>query len=198
MLGYYFSPKGYICLAMEYCPAGDLQVYAAERGPLSESDTQEVVSQVVQGFIIMRKANIAHRDIKPQNILIYQCPTAAQPGPWWVKLADFGTSRRVDVTSSTVHIGTYSYMPPDLLDALSSTTEVSETVFKAADIWAVGAVTYFLLTADGGFKVWRRRQRDGDAYEPLPGQPHVSQAARRFIFRATFDAPDERLIKDEA
>lgn len=133
----------------------------------------------------------------PQNILIHQCPTTSQPDPWWVKLADFGISRRVDVTNSTVSIGTYSYMPPDLLEGLSNKIKLPDIVYKAADIWAVGVMAFFILTADGGFRTWRRLQHDADDCEPLPNHPEISQMARKFIFRATVDPPDERLVLDK-
>lgn len=67
MLGYYFSnSKRDLCIALEYFPEGDLHTYLSGREALSESHTQEIISQVLQGLAIMHEAGFAHRDIKPQ------------------------------------------------------------------------------------------------------------------------------------
>lgn len=36
------------------------------------------------------------------------------PGSWWIKLADFGISKKMDWTVTSVNIGTYDYMAPEL------------------------------------------------------------------------------------
>lgn len=67
MFGYYLSSSQKdICIAMEYCPKGDLFLYLSEHGTIAETHTQDIISQVLQGVGIMHQAGFAHRDIKPQ------------------------------------------------------------------------------------------------------------------------------------
>ncbi len=65
--------------------------------------------QIISGFLDLRKGNIFHEDIKPQNILIKNN---------LYKLTDFGISQlanRIEV--SEVRKGTLIYMPPEKLKA---------------------------------------------------------------------------------
>lgn len=65
---------------------------------------------------------------------------------WWVKLADFGLSKRVtDTTAFNTKGGTQSYMAPEILNYLS-TSEGSEEYTNSVDIWAVGCIVYHLIT----------------------------------------------------
>ncbi|KAH7320586.1 kinase-like domain-containing protein [Stachybotrys elegans] len=87
-----------VCLVMEYLPQGDLYTFLRDRPALDEGESQQVISQVLQGLSMMHDAGFAHRDIKPQNILIQRCPTSTSPGSWWIKLADFGISVDINKT----------------------------------------------------------------------------------------------------
>lgn len=49
---------------MEYFSYGDLA--SSLTAPLPEADARAVAHQLVEGITIMHKANIAHRDLKPQ------------------------------------------------------------------------------------------------------------------------------------
>ncbi|KAH8654240.1 kinase-like domain-containing protein [Ilyonectria robusta] len=144
-LGWYKSSDS-LWIAMEYFPTGDLNTYLGERKrpPLSEDDCCQVTSQVLQGLAVMHGAGFAHRDIKPHNVLIQQCPTSVPHGPWWVKLADFGLSKRLGAATSdsTMGMGTEEYKAPELFDY----GVLSDINYQAADMWALGVMTFFLLT----------------------------------------------------
>lgn len=67
------------------------------------------------------------------------------PPKWWVKLADFGLSKRL--TESTLYqtkLGTQSYMAPEILDYLDDID--GEYYTNAVDLWAVGCITYRIVT----------------------------------------------------
>lgn len=72
------------------------------------------------------------------------------PDPWWVKIGDFGISKRTedDKRPSTVK-GTLEFMAPELKGMLSQ--ENVERNDCAADIWSLGEITYQLLTAKPTF-----------------------------------------------
>lgn len=117
---------------MEYFPAGDLQTYISKHDRLPEDDCRQIASQLLRGLAAMHHERFAHRDVKPQvrkppkisdsmqcekisnlrpkNVLIQQCPQSEAPGSWWVKLADFGISKKLsgDTSNSTGGIGTHN------------------------------------------------------------------------------------------
>jgi serine/threonine protein kinase len=75
-----------------------------------------------------------------QNVLV-----VTGPPKWWVKLADFGLSKRLtETTAYHTRSGTQSYMALEILDYLD--TDVPSTEYtNAVDLWAVGCITYRLV-----------------------------------------------------
>ncbi|KAH6884896.1 kinase-like domain-containing protein [Thelonectria olida] len=124
-----------VFIAMEYLPLGDLETYARKHGPLPETDIRAVVKQVLEGLQIMHRESFAHQDLKPQNILICQ----ASPN-WWIKLADFGLSKRLDESVTTQVAGSFGYMAPEIF---GFTCKGAKT---AVDFWALGCIIYRLAT----------------------------------------------------
>lgn len=76
-----------------------------------------------------------------QNVLVVHGPP-----DWWVKLADFGLSKRLTKTTAyRTKSGTQSYMAPEVLEYLDTDTRNDEYT-NAVDLWAVGCITYRLVT----------------------------------------------------
>jgi len=72
------------------------------------------------------------------------------PPQWWVKLADFGLSKRLtDSTAYHTSAGTLPYMAPEILNYLDLDTSGKYT--NAVDLWAVGCIVYRLVTGIGPF-----------------------------------------------
>ena len=70
-------------------------------------------------------------------------------GPeWWVKIADFGISKRIDGTALRTVIGTEAYLAPEVRGfyTADSTVDDEHTFSLAVDIWAVGAITFRMVT----------------------------------------------------
>jgi len=80
-----------------------------------------------------------HRDIKPANVMLNRRGGV----PDFVKLLDFGLVRAVDDAKRTKHqegmAGTPLYMSPESI-------QTPDLVDARSDLYAVGAVGYFLLT----------------------------------------------------
>jgi calcium/calmodulin-dependent protein kinase I len=77
-----------------------------------------------------------------QNVLVVHGPPQ-----WWVKLADFGLSKRL--TESTAYHsksgGTLPYMAPEIHPSLDNYTSNGDYT-NAVDLWAAGCITYRLVT----------------------------------------------------
>ncbi|KAF6518632.1 hypothetical protein HZS61_017006 [Fusarium oxysporum f. sp. conglutinans] len=161
-LGWYTS-SSLLHIAMEYFPAGNLYTYVEEQQGLPEDECWQITSQVLSGIALMHEEGFAHRDLKPQNILIYERP----PAQWWIKLADFGLSKNVitDPNNTDYALGTPGYIAPELYDADQRRCSTRDP--QKPDIWALGVTALFILTNT----------------VPFSGQDQTTQfAANRFPF----------------
>ncbi|KAK6705444.1 hypothetical protein SNK05_009341 [Fusarium graminearum] len=145
LLGWFASPTK-LYMAMEYFPAGDLYSYVRKHQGLPEEDCRQITCQLLSAIAAMHTEGFAHRDIKPQNILIYSHPHPDTQGSWWVKLGDFGISKKigVDPNITTSSVGTMLYMAPELFHVNCS--EILTSDYREADLWSLGITIFFILT----------------------------------------------------
>ncbi|KAH9208047.1 kinase-like domain-containing protein [Leptodontidium sp. 2 PMI_412] len=127
---------------MEYVSLGDLEKNViANSGKIPESEARSIAEQILSGLEIMHAESFAHRDLKPQNVLVVNGPPS-----WWVKLADFGLSKKLtDTTAFYTKSGTQSYMAPEILNYLSG-QDSNDQYTNSVDIWALGCIVYRLIT----------------------------------------------------
>ncbi|CVL07664.1 related to Ca2+/calmodulin-dependent protein kinase Ibeta2 [Fusarium mangiferae] len=150
-LGWY-ATSNKLYIAMEFFPDGDLYAYIRDHRRLTDDECSHIISQLLSGVAVMHEAGFAHRDVKPQNILVYKIPQDLAPSSWWVKLADFGISKKLgaETTGTTLAPGTPLYMAPELLQ-YDSRSIFTDNYFKA-DIWAIGITAFFILTKSVPFR----------------------------------------------
>ncbi|EFN83167.1 Serine/threonine-protein kinase 17B [Harpegnathos saltator] len=124
---------------MEYAPGGDLQTLIdGDLVPL-EGDVVHFVRQLVEGLAYLHERNIAHLDIKPQNLVMMSTFPECD-----VKLCDFEISRVIlEGTEIREILGTPDYVAPEILHY--------EPITLAADMWSLGVTTYVLLTGFSPF-----------------------------------------------
>jgi len=139
-------------LVMPYLPNGSLAELLTREGPLPITQALSYVDQIASALDYAHQHGIVHRDVKPSNILLH--PDGR------LLLADFGIARPLDqrdlpdvtlarpaddagLTIGGVTLGTPDYMSPEQIRG--------ERVGPAADIYALGVVTYATLTGRAPF-----------------------------------------------
>ncbi|MGY1855882.1 Stk1 family PASTA domain-containing Ser/Thr kinase [Modestobacter sp. SYSU DS0290] len=129
------ADQGLVFLVMELVRGRTLRDLLQARGRLTVGEAFAVLEPVLAGLTAAHRAGIAHRDVKPENVLI---STDGQ-----VKVADFGLARAVAGTGQTSHtggvlIGTVAYLSPEQLERGRSDAR--------SDVYAAGIMLYELLT----------------------------------------------------
>ena len=125
-------------IAMEYVE-GETLKDKISRGPLSISETVNILAQIVGGLQTAHQHGIIHRDIKPANIMITGDGTA--------KILDFGLAKlgdRTNITQTSTIVGTIAYMSPEQISG--------EAVDERSDIWSLGVVLFEMLTQQLPFR----------------------------------------------
>lgn len=126
----YFSDDKNMYIILEYCPGGSIQQYIKQNGPLPPQKLYHTCAQLLLALKQCHDNKVAHRDIKPGNVLI---DSWGRP-----KLADFGLSNFYSENKeSKSFAGSKAYMSPEILH---------KTAYDpfAADIWALGITFYYL------------------------------------------------------
>ena len=130
-------------LVIQFCNNGDLETYLKKMGRLSEEEAVYFLMQIMNGFQVLHKNKIMHRDVKLANIFLQDDK---------VVIGDFGFAKQgVDVTRTK--LGTPITMAPELL------TSNGNTYTSKADLWSIGVCFYQMLFGKTPF--------DAKSYEDL-------------------------------
>jgi len=128
------TPDGAPYLVMELLAGHDLAWHLRKNGKLELPFVVDLVDQIKNALIVMRDADVVHRDLKPGNLFL----ASAQPPIW--KVLDFGLSKALGTSSSLTQdqlLGTPAYMAPEQLRG---------DVSHATDLYSVAAIAYRALT----------------------------------------------------
>jgi tRNA A-37 threonylcarbamoyl transferase component Bud32 len=127
-------------LTLEYCPGGSL-AQRLDGTPWPIREAAHLVETLAGAAQAAHAARVVHRDLNPANVLL---TTTGQP-----KIADFGVAKKLGEhgrTQTGTMMGTPSYMAPE--QASGKAKEAG----PAADIYALGAIFYALLTGRPPFQ----------------------------------------------
>lgn len=139
------TSDGVFYYMMEYLDGLNLDQLVKQAGPLDPARAIHILAQVCGALGEAHAHALVHRDIKPANIVL----TQRIDEPDVVKVVDFGLARTLtknegDSRTDTI-TGTPMYLSPEAISA-------PETLDGRADIYALGAVAYFLLAGSDVFE----------------------------------------------
>ena len=121
----------YIFIIMEYCE-DDIMNYILSRKCLSEKESLKFFQQLINALYYLHSQNIAHRDIKIDNLLLDSNND--------LKLIDFGLSTKYkEGELLNQHCGTIVYAAPEVLDYKSYHGML-------VDVWSCGVVLFGMLS----------------------------------------------------
>ncbi|TRY79217.1 hypothetical protein TCAL_05887 [Tigriopus californicus] len=180
-----FQNRYEIILVLEYAPGGDFQSVLDEDMVPFEEDVQGFLKQIIEALKFIHDKDIAHLDIKPQNIVLMgQFPNCE------IKLCDLEVARVIQKGESIREIiGTPDYVAPEILSL--------DSITLAADIWSLGVLAYVLLTGFspfGGDSDQETLRNISNAQLDFPSElfEGVSDQAKDFISQCLKRKPSER------
>jgi serine/threonine-protein kinase len=131
---YEFGRDGeYLYFAMQYVDGEDLGKKVARKKHMPYGEVIDIAKQICRGLRYAHEKNIAHRDIKPQNILL------DKEGK--VLISDFGIARifsNTHITLTGVAVGTPEYMSPEQAEGKEPDAQT--------DVYSLGIVLYEMVT----------------------------------------------------
>ncbi|CAI0465654.1 unnamed protein product [Linum tenue] len=135
------ATKTKIFIVMELAVGGDLFSKVVQRGRMKESGARRYFQQLVSALRFCHENGVAHRDVKPQNLLL--------DGDGNLKVSDFGLSALAEAAEAKnggvngiLHTacGTPAFTAPEVLYRRGYDG-------AKADAWSCGVILFFLLSA---------------------------------------------------
>lgn len=141
------ADDGTFYYVMEYLPGLSVSDLVRQGGPLPPGRAVYILRQACGSLAEAHRMGLVHRDLKPANILVAilggECDVA--------KVLDFGLVKvenptdGLNLTAEYTVSGTPSYMSPEQARGVSD-------IDGRADIYALGAILYFMLTGKPPFE----------------------------------------------
>lgn len=177
-----------VTVVMPLYPGGDLRQLIERGGGVSVGTAVEWGSQIADALDYLHRQSLAHRDVKPGNVLL--------DGQDEAVLCDFGTAARLDASGRTGPVrATLPYQPPE--------TAGKGFMSGASDVYSLGLTLIELL--DGRFlygpvdaAVLQSRVDSGRrgytdaALASSAREPHVPAVLRALLGRSVALDPSDR------
>ena len=175
-------------IAMEFVDGPSAEELVDRQGPLPADKATEILIDVASALQAAHGVGIVHRDVKPANILL---------GSEGAKLGDFGlalSTRTHDVVRN-LFAGTPHFAAPESWRGCVATA--------SADIYALGATYYYLLTGKPPFPARnpaeaRQMHLTMEPPDPRVRRPELPEEVAHLVRQAMAKSPEGRLASCEA
>lgn len=180
----YWHDESGAWMVTHYCAGGSLRA-SVEQGPWPPEQVLLLLDQLAGALMAAHRAQVVHRDIKPDNILFDEDGRAY--------LSDFGVARQLNANSLTgksVIVGTPAYYAPEQV--------LTGLVTPQTDIYALGLTLYETLCGHNPIISIRGQLRQMVAITQLPlpplheQMPGIPLSLSIVIQRATAKQPEAR------
>eukprot|EP01138_Halocafeteria_seosinensis_P013507 gb/GECG01013795.1/.p1 GENE.gb/GECG01013795.1/~~gb/GECG01013795.1/.p1 ORF type:complete len:490 (+),score=62.73 gb/GECG01013795.1/:1-1470(+) len=145
-----------VAIPMEFLQYGEILQFMQYSGPFDEPFARYFFRQLVEAVIVCHKEGVAHRDIKPNNILVGNDLST-------VLLADFGFAS-FGMSALQTRCGTRLFMAPEIPDGNYSG--------EKADIWSLGCTLFFLVTGNTPCPFDQSEQIRNERFEELKNEEY--------------------------
>ena len=182
MYDYGRTRDGQMFMSLEFVDGLTLGQLIQAQGALSPDRVAQIMRQVLIALYEAHQMGMLHRDLKPQNIMVFEHMGVADQ----VKLLDFGivkligqesTREVADLTADDTLVGTPRYMSPEYIRG--------EEIGPGADIYSFGLVAYELLVGERAIRADSSIQIIGMQLERdsfcLPPEIDIDPALRAII-----------------
>ena len=181
--------NGEFWYAMEYLEGLSLTELVERYGPVPPARTAHILRQACASLWEAHSCGLVHRDVKPQNIML--CDVRGERDV--VKVLDFGLVKQMsgeqtrDLTAMMRILGTPLYMSPERIRNPSDAD-------GRADIYALGAVGFYLLT---GKRLFETETEHDLTYQVLHTVPRLASECSPFAVPAELDALIGRCLEKD-
>jgi eukaryotic-like serine/threonine-protein kinase len=195
IVDFWVTTDGRPCVVMELLQGATVAREVLGNGPLPAAEAVEYTLQLLSVLRAAHDLGAVHRDIKPENLFLHQQPER----PRILKVLDLGFARvlpgiseraplpATQPTATGTVVGTPRFASPEALRG--------ERVDSRADLFAVGAVLYFMLTRRGAYDRMMTID-DANAFDLVPpsaiGGPDVTPDLDTIVLKANHWRPEAR------
>jgi len=186
-----FRTDARLYFVLEYIEGGELFDIVSEEKNFTEKQASQVMKGILLGVKYLHDNQIAHRDLKLENILVVN-----KQWPLQVKITDFGLSGLTDGKQVlTSFVGTPFYLSPEII--------LQHEYGSAVDMWSCGVILYVILAGKfpfGGASdlEYLKQVVRKDIRFPDDEWRDISSECKSFILRLLEKNPKKRYTADEA
>lgn len=190
-----FETSTVIYLVLEYCAGGELFDYIVSKSKLEETESAQIIYDLMRVLDFIHINGFAHRDLKPENVLF--------DDKHQIKLIDFGLAANCSADNLASNrnqpamdqlstcCGSVTYAAPEVISgAIYSGT--------AVDVWSAGVMLYALLVGQLPFNdnsIPKLYQKIQNGVKTLPS--FLSAEASDLIRRMLIVDPKQRITVRE-
>lgn len=188
------TPDDRAAIVTDRLEGEDLKARLDRVGKLSVGEAIPLARQICRGLTAAHAEGVIHRDLKPSNLFL----EGSADGRTVLEILDFGVAKLLDdddLTRTGAVVGTPAYMAPEQARG-------SSKVDVRADIYAVGAVLYRMLTGHAPYAGDEPAQLLSALLHQSPRRPRVLEPSipvglesliQRVMARDPSDRPEDAL-----